>query len=186
MEEIKTQLHINENTTLFLDRDGVINVEKDQDYIRNVEEFQFYADVPELFHWLNQSFKHIIVVTNQRGIGKGLMSAFDVNEIHSYLNNTLHTYQGNIHGFYFAPELENDAINRKPNIGMALQAKEDFPDIDFSNSVMVGNNLSDMEFGKKIGSKTVFVETTKKLSMPNELVDLVVPDFAHFCKLFII
>lgn len=175
---------INENTTLFLDRDGVLNIEKENDYIRNVGEFIFYQGVKENFHWLNNVFKTIVIVTNQRGIGKGLMSEYDLQAIHEHLNIELQKHNAIIHKFYFAPSIENDSEFRKPNIGMAFQAKNDFPEIDFNNSIMVGNNLSDMEFGKRIGAKTVLVETTKKVELPHELIDFKFDNFLEFCKLF--
>lgn len=183
MNSIVSELNIDKNTTLFLDRDGVLNVEKEKDYIRNVSEFIWYEGVKESFHLLNKTFNRIIIVTNQRGIGKELMTEEDLHSIHTHLNNELSQFHANIDGFYFAPEL-TDSVNRKPNIGMALQAKIDFPQIDFSNSIMVGNNLSDMEFGKRIGAKTCLVETTTTVEMPHHLVDYKFENFLAFCKLF--
>ena len=88
--------------------------------------------------------------------------------LHIQCNSSLLTYPLvytyhwlRIDEIYYAPDLESDAHHRKPNTGMGLQAKQDFPSIDFSKSVMVGNNFSDMDFGKRLGMKTVFVETTK-------------------------
>jgi len=68
--------------------------------------------------------------------------------------------------------VEDTDHNRKPNTGMALQAREDFPEIDFRHSVMVGNSLSDMEFGKRLAMHTVFL-TTKHApyELPNDLID---------------
>ena len=175
---------VNENTTLFLDRDGVLNIEKKDDYIKNVDEFIFYEGVKENFHWLNKKFKTIVIVTNQKGIGKGLMTENDLNSIHEHLNIELQKNNAIIHKFYFASSIENDSEFRKPNIGMAMQAKKDFPEIDFKNSVMVGNNLSDMEFGKRIGAKTVLVETTQKVELPHELIDFKIDNFVDFCNLF--
>jgi histidinol phosphatase-like enzyme len=175
--------YIDQNTTLFLDRDGVLNIEKENDYIKNVDEFIWYDGVLENFHLLNKIFNRIIIVTNQRGIGKELMTVSDLHSIHTHLNNELNRHHANIDAFYFAPEI-TDSVNRKPNIGMALQAKIDFPQIDFSNSIMVGNNLSDLDFGKRIGATTVLVETTTKVEMPHHLVDFKLDNFVSFCKLF--
>lgn len=169
--------------TLFLDRDGVINPEKHGDYIRHVDEFQFYEGVKENFHVLNKQFGKVLVVTNQRGIGKGLMTIDDLHDIHSYMNEELRKYDAHIDSFYFAPELENDSPNRKPNTGMGLQAKEQYPHIDFKKSIMVGNNLSDMEFGKKLGMKTVYVETTKEMQAKSDLIDQKLIDFLSFIEL---
>ena len=168
--------------TLFLDRDGVINVEKDQDYIRHASEFVFYPGVAEHFHLLNKIFSLIVVVTNQRGIGKGLMTVEDLHGIHTHLQSELNFYHGKIHQFYFAPDLENDAIDRKPNIGMGLKAKQEFPQIDFTKSVMVGNNISDMEFGKNLGMKTVYLNTTKPRHEGHTSIDLMFTNLVEFIQ----
>jgi len=66
---------------------------------------------------------------------------------------------------------------------MALQAKEDFDSIDFKKSVMIGNNLSDMEFGKRMGMKTVFLTTTKgKMPLPHELIDMQCDSLQEWCN----
>jgi histidinol-phosphate phosphatase family protein len=163
---------IDKSWTLFLDRDGVINHEKSDDYIRNVDEFRFYEGVLEAIPVLNRYFGQILLVTNQKGIGKGLMTTEDLKQIHGYMRTEMATYGGHIDKVYFAPDLENDSPNRKPNSGMAHQAKADFPAIDFSRSVMVGNKLSDMQFGRNVGMHTVFLATTHpETPFPHPLVD---------------
>lgn len=176
---------IDASWTLFLDRDGVINIEKEKDYIRNVSEFEFYPDVVENFHQLNKIFSLIVVVTNQRGIGKGLMTVKDLHDIHSYLQSEIQKHGGHIDQFYFAPDIESDAINRKPNIGMGLQAKKEFPKIDFAKSIMIGNNISDMEFGKNLGMKTVYLNTTNPREEKHPSIDLMFEnlyDFIQHCS----
>lgn len=170
------------NRTLFLDRDGVINHEKKADYIRNTEEFIFYDGALEAFKILNQQFDRIIIVTNQRGIGRGLMTHEDLDSIHCYLKKEVEQAGGKIDAFYYAPELDSDAVNRKPNTGMALQAKKDFPSIDFKRSIMVGNNLSDMQFGKNMGMKTAFLRTTNPTQDVHESIDCFYPTLLDFAK----
>jgi HAD superfamily hydrolase (TIGR01662 family) len=174
---------IDQSWTLFLDRDGVLNVEKDQDYIRNVQEFVFYDEVLSHFAILNKIFGKVILVTNQRGIGKGLMTEQDLHEIHKHLERELNQHNAHIHQYYFAPDLDRNSPNRKPNIGMGLQAKNDFPEIDFEKSIMIGNNISDMEFGKGLGMKTVYVNTTKPRTDSHEYIDLLVDSLPDFCKM---
>jgi len=176
---------IDKTWTLFLDRDGVLNIEKNGDYIRNADEFVLYNNTLESIAKLNTLFGKIIIVTNQRGVGKGLMTSNDVIQIHAHLDNLLAPVGGQIHAYYFAPDLDPNAPHRKPNTGMGLQAKLDFPDIDFSKSIMIGNNLSDMEFGKRLGMYTMYVETTKPLDMPNELVDLKMDSLTACCNAFL-
>ncbi len=171
---------IDPSWTLFLDRDGVINHEKNQDYIRNASEFVFYDGMLEALKKLSEVFGRIIIVTNQRGIGKGLMTHQDLNDIHEYMLEAVTQTGGRIDRIYYAPDLDSDAIDRKPNIGMGLTAKTEFPSIDFEKSVMVGNNISDMKFGKGLGMHTVYVETTKPLEEENEFVDLKTDSLVSF------
>ncbi|HTO16872.1 MAG TPA: HAD family hydrolase [Edaphocola sp.] len=157
---------------LFLDRDGVINEEKRDSYIFNKGEMHFYKGALEAIAIARKYFDIIIVVTNQRGIGRGLMTTDDLESIHSYLQDSLMQLGGKIDAFYFAPATDNSHPMRKPNTGMALMAKKEFPEIEFSQSIMIGNNLSDMEFGKNMGMKTVFLHTTQdEIPLPHELID---------------
>lgn len=157
---------------LFLDRDGVINEEKNGSYIFSTDEFIFYKDALKAIVKLSECFDYIFVVTNQRGIGRGLMTTENLSEIHDFFIDEVKKAGGKINKIYFAPAMDNSDPLRKPNIGMGLAAKADFPDIDFSKSVMVGNNLSDMQFGKSLKMKTVFLHTTKdKIMLPHDLVD---------------
>lgn len=147
------------NWTLFLDRDGVINEDNIHGYILNWEEFHFYPGVPEAFALFAHQFSRIVVVTNQRGVGRGLMSQEDLNRIHDNMENAIVAAGGRIDRVYYCTATENSAPCRKPNPGMAIQAREAFPEIDFSRSIMVGNTKSDMEFGRNIGAFTVYIHT---------------------------
>lgn len=163
--------NIDNTWTLFLDRDGVLNFEKKNDYIRHVDEFVLYEGVVSALKNLSKKFQKIIIVTNQRGIGKGLMTHQNLEDIHKHLFEILKANEVKIDAFYYAPDLDLQAPNRKPNVGMGLQAKKDFPEIDFEKSVMVGNNISDMIFGKNLGMNTVFLHTTNPLQRSNEYID---------------
>jgi histidinol-phosphate phosphatase family protein len=159
--------------TLFLDRDGVVNKEIVGSYVTTPAEFEFCPGVPEALASLSEIFGKIIIVTNQRGVGRGLMSLDTLREIHHQMRETIEAAGGRIDKIYVATAVDNDDHNRKPNVGMALQAKEDFPQIDFRKSIVVGNSLSDMEFGKKLAMHTVFV-TTKHgpYELPHDLIDV--------------
>ena len=142
---------------LFLDRDGVVNVERPADYAKNVQEFIFEEGALEAIAILSKTFKHIFIITNQRGIGKGVMSYSDLEEVHSYMLREIGKVGGCITQIYFCTDLYSTSINRKPNIGMGFQAQRDYPDINFSESIMVGNSKSDIEFGNKLGMHTILV-----------------------------
>jgi histidinol-phosphate phosphatase family protein len=143
--------------SLFLDRDGVINRHLPNDYVKCWEEFEFLPGVFEaLAKWKHQ-FKHIIIITNQRGVGKGLMTIDDLENIHQKMIQEIETHGGRIDKIYYCTALADADPNRKPNIGMALQAKKDFPDIDFSKSVMIGDKESDMQFAANTGMKGILI-----------------------------
>lgn len=173
---------IDKSWTLFLDRDGVINEDKVGSYIFNAGEFKFVKGAPELFSILSKKFNRIIVVTNQRGVGKGLMSVDDLHGIHEKMTKAIEAVGSKIDGIYYAPSLQNDDSLRKPNPGMAFKAKTDFPDIDLSKSIMVGNKHSDMLMGKNAGMYTVFLATTNpEVPFPHTDIDLrfdLLDDFA--------
>jgi D-sedoheptulose 7-phosphate isomerase len=155
-------MNIYKNWTLFLDRDGVINHKLDNDYVKNPKEFRFLRGVPAAIAQFSQIFGRIIVVTNQQGVGKGLMTEQDLDAIHQKMLRGVQKAGGRIDKIYHAPTLKaHNSELRKPNTGMALQAQRDFPEIDFQKSIMVGDSLSDMEFGHRLGMKTVFLSKNK-------------------------
>jgi D-glycero-D-manno-heptose 1,7-bisphosphate phosphatase len=162
---ILTKLTIDQSWTLFLDRDGVINEKLENDYVKRLDEFHFLPAAKEAIVNLNQLFGTTVVVTNQQGIGKGLMTASDLKMVHQYMLNEVAAEGGKIDEVYFAPELAaSNSTNRKPNTGMAEQARKDFPQIDFKKSVMVGDSLSDMQMGKRVGMITVYItQSSEKL-----------------------
>ncbi len=174
---------IDNNWTLFLDRDGVINHEKHLGYINNWDEFVFYDGVKEAIKIFTGRFKHIVVVTNQKGVGKGITQLDHLQIIHQNMLTEIENSGGKIDKVYFCPDLDENSPNRKPNAGMALQAKQDFPEIDFSRSIMVGNTLGDMQFGRNIGAVTVFLPTTRPESEhTDERIDTVYTSLLHFAQ----
>jgi D-glycero-D-manno-heptose 1,7-bisphosphate phosphatase len=162
----------NKEWSLFLDRDGVINKEIQGTYVTSWEEFQFYDGSLKAIESLSRIFGKIIVVTNQRGVGRGIMQSADLIEIHENMQSEIAQNGGRIDKIYACTSVNDDDANRKPNTGMAAQAKEDFENIDFKKSVMVGNNLSDMLFGKRVAMHTVFLNTTSDpVELPHDTID---------------
>jgi histidinol-phosphate phosphatase family protein len=144
--------------TLFLDRDGVINRKLEGDYVKEWDEFVFIEGVIDALKYLRPFFKYIIVVTNQRGISRGFMTSRDLEEIHSKMISELLLNGVKIDAVYYCPD-EEGSPNRKPQTGMALMAQSDFPQIIFDKSIMVGDSLSDLQFGAALGMKCVWVST---------------------------
>ncbi len=164
---------IDTSFTLFIDRDGVLNQEKFEDYVLNWKEFQFYDTTIEALAILSPLFNKIILVTNQKGVGKGVMSVADLETIHFNMLQAINKGGGRIDQIFYCPDLDNDSYNRKPNPGMAFQATEKYPEIDLSKSIMIGNRISDMGFGRNAGMHTVFLSTTHpEIDFPHPLIDL--------------
>lgn len=161
-----------------MDRDGVINKKLPGDYVKNWSQFRFLAGVPDAINILASHFGKIIIVTNQQGIGKGLMQESDLHQIHEKMLGELGDAGKKITAIYYCPALaaDNDPC-RKPETGMGLQAKADYPDIDFSRSVMVGDAPSDMQFGSNLGMTTVGIYDPDLRSVANYFYDSLL-DFA--------
>ncbi len=171
---------------LFLDRDGVINKRIMAGYVKTPGDFVLIRGVKTAMKKFNRLFDTIVVVTNQQGIGKGLMTEEDLERVHQKLSAILRKSGGRIDAYYFCPDLATKEKScRKPAITMALQAKKDFPEIDFAQSTMVGDSLTDMEFGKRLGMKTVFVNKDKDLITQAKAagVDIIVPRLSDFAAL---
>jgi D-glycero-alpha-D-manno-heptose 1-phosphate guanylyltransferase len=188
-EELKKEIfdlkNVNNSWTLFLDRDGVINHEKKNDYIRNREELIFYDGVKEAMKIFAEKFRKIFVVSNQRGVGKQLMTEDDLNSIHSFLRTEISASGGRIDEIYYCTAVDSKDPNRKPNPGMAYQAKNDFPQTDLSKSIIVGNKPSDMLFGRNAGMYTVYLATTHpETAFPHPDIDLRFNSLVEFAKSF--
>ncbi len=172
--------------TLFLDRDGVINYEKEADYIHSWDEFRFYPGVPDAIAQLSHLFGLTIIVTNQKGIGKGVTLQENVEAIHKNLALAVEKAGGKIDAVYYCPDTDENSLCRKPNPGMAFRAKKDFPAIDFGKSLMVGNKLSDLKFGRNAGLQTAYVRTTHPDAIiPEGMADLVADDLPQLANLLL-
>ena len=149
---------IQDDWSLMLDRDGVINRRIIDGYVTGWEEFEFLPGVLEALNVFAQRFRHIVVVTNQQGIGKGLMTLEQVDAIHDRMCAEIEVHGGRIDGILVCPQLATDPENyRKPNPGMAYMAQELFPDLVFEKCIMVGDGTTDIEFGRNAGTHTIFI-----------------------------
>ncbi|MBR4148106.1 MAG: HAD-IIIA family hydrolase [Bacteroidales bacterium] len=149
---------VNPDWTLFLDRDGVINRRIVDGYVTCWEEFEFLPGVLEAMEILSKKFKYIFLITNQQGVGKGLMTMEQVDAIHDKMCTEIEMHGGLIDGILVCPQLASEPDNyRKPNPDMAYMACEICPDIDLQRCIMVGDGQLDIEFGRNAGTKTVFI-----------------------------
>ncbi len=152
------QIDYTQYDTLFLDRDGVINVLRPGDYVKSWDEFVFREGILEQLSRWDSCFKRIVIVTNQRGVGRGRMSLEALEMIHDNMLKVIHQHGGRIDRIYVCTAVDDADECRKPNIGMALAAKRDFPDIDFSRSLMIGDSASDELFAERAGISFLYIK----------------------------
>jgi len=172
--------------TLFLDRDGVINVRIPGDYVKHPDAFIPTPGFETAMPMLAAAFDRIVVVTNQAGIGKGLMNEADLELVHRKMLAITLAAGGRIDGIYFCPHRSDAGCPcRKPATGMAWSALLEFPDIDFEQAWMVGDSLADMQFGQALGmqlalieGKTEEAESLGNLRIQHQFATLL--DFARF------
>tara|TARA_B110000444_G_scaffold163404_1_gene152740 strand:- start:49 stop:552 length:504 start_codon:yes stop_codon:yes gene_type:complete len=151
--------------TLFLDRDGVINVKLDGQYVKNTDEFEFMIGAETAISKLSKIFNRILIVTNQQGIAKGIMSDKDLDALHNYMLFELKKNGGLINKIYYCPHFDSERCNcRKPNPGMIQQAIIDFPEIEIEDSYLIGDSDTDIIAGNKMGLITVKVDSEYTLS----------------------
>jgi histidinol-phosphate phosphatase family protein len=137
--------------TLFLDRDGVVNVWLPGDYVKTWQEFRFNDGFLDFIGRYSASFKHIFIVTNQRGVGKGLMTEQQLEDIHSRMLSAITSAGGRIDRIYVCTAVDDSDPMRKPNKGMALRAMKDYPDVTMEHSLMIGDQKSDRLFADNCG-----------------------------------
>jgi histidinol-phosphate phosphatase family protein len=170
--------------TLFLDRDGVINERNFEGYITSPDHFVFRKDVLQALTIFDSLFNKKILVTNQQGISKGIMSKRNLNDVHRYMEQEIKTkLDFQFDAIFTATNLkgsEND--RRKPNKAMALEAKELFPNIDFNKSIMIGDTDGDIKFGTNLGMKTVLVSSNEVVSEKSDVVVGSLIEFALMLK----
>jgi D-glycero-D-manno-heptose 1,7-bisphosphate phosphatase len=144
--------------TVFLDRDGTLNVKaRDGEYVTTWDEFTFLPGAQEAVRLLSEHGVRLIVVTNQRGIALGRMTEDDLAGIHRGMLDGLTAAGGEIARIYHCPHETNTCDCRKPEIGMFLQAQRDFPDIRFEDSAVIGDSDSDMLAARRVGATPVYL-----------------------------
>ena len=158
----------------FLDRDGVINRKPPEgQYVTRWEELQFLPGVPEAIILLTEAGYEVFVVTNQRGVAKGLLTRDELESIHQRMCQELAGAGAVITKVYYCPhEKEPPCSCRKPAPGMLLTAARDH-EIDLSSSWMIGDSDIDIDAGRNAGCKTVCI--VRMESFENNGADLSAP-----------
>ena len=127
-------------------------------YVTCSEEFHLLPGVAEAIARLNCTGLRVILVSNQRGIALGLYTASDVDAIHAWLQRSLESREAHLDGIFYCPHDKGQCACRKPLPGLFEQALMNFPDIDARSSMMIGDSLSDMEFGRRLGMMCILIE----------------------------
>ena len=141
---------------LFLDRDGVLNV--DRGYVSRIEDFEWIDGARECVKAFKDRGWYVFVVTNQSGIARGLYTEADMEALHAHMAEELAAYGTAIDRFYHAPWHEEGevaryrkaSIDRKPGPGMLLQAMADF-NVNREGSFLIGDKPTDMEAARAAG-----------------------------------
>jgi D-glycero-D-manno-heptose 1,7-bisphosphate phosphatase len=153
--------------TVFLDRDGVLNEKMPEgSYVTCWAQFRVLPGVVEAVGRLNRAGMRVIVVSNQRGVALGHYTAADVHAIHTAFQCLLKAHGAHVDGFYYCPHDKGQCHCRKPLPGMFEQAAAAFPEITSSSNIMIGDSLSDVAFGRRLGMTTVFIEGDPRNQMP--------------------
>ena len=159
------------NKALFLDRDGVINVEKD--YLFRIEDFEFIQGVFDTLRAYQDAGYLLIIVTNQAGIARGYYTEEDFRVLNRWMLKEFEKHGINITKVYYSPyhpengtgAYKKDTSCRKPNPGMILTAAREF-DIDLEQSLLVGDKESDIEAGINAGiPRNVLVRSGHKVDV---------------------
>lgn len=164
---------------IFLDRDGIINV--DHGYVSKIKDFEFTEGIFEILRSLQSQGFLLIIVTNQSGIGRGYYSEEAYQKLTSYIVESFSKEGIKINAVYHCPHRPDEGCDcRKPRTGMLIAAKKEF-DIDMHNSWMIGDKNSDMLVGKNAGIKNRILvsanetseEASYSINMIGEIVEIV-------------
>lgn len=171
---------------LFLDRDGVINVEKN--YVHRIEDFEFLDGIFDLCRKATERDMPIVVVTNQAGIGRGYYSEAQFHTLTDWMNARFEEAGTPIAAVYFCPhhpthgigKYRRESFDRKPNPGMLLRARDDLG-LDMTRSILIGDKASDIAAAKAAG---VGLSILLGSDIDNSSPDKVVHSLQEACAFF--
>ncbi len=160
---------------IFLDRDGTINI--DSGYIPSVKDLKFYDYTFKALKLLKSLAKSFIIITNQSGVGRGLIKEKNLIDINSFIRSKFLENELNLLDIYYCTDLPKDAsIFRKPGVGMFLQASSEH-NIDLTKCIMIGDSFIDIVPAKKLGMSSLFVLTGNGKKDLNKFDHSLKPDY---------
>lgn len=153
----RDQTDILSGYTIFLDRDGTLN--PDPGYIKSPDQFELFPGVSEALARLKRAGARLIVVTNQSGIARGLLSRKDLDAVHMKLKRLLDGAGVTLDAIYFCPHHPDDGCEcRKPNRGMIDQAVRECG-VTLDHSYLIGDHSRDIKLAKRVGARSILVTT---------------------------
>lgn len=157
----------NQRKAIFFDRDGVINRRIYGGYVKTWAEFELLEEVAQTIKAIKEMGYLAIVITNQQGVGKGLMTEEDLIGLHGRMQDHLHELESvRFDDIYYSTEMKEGATRRKPSPAMLLEAAEKW-DIDLEKSWIIGDSPSDVEAGRRAGTRTAFLITEHTEKVPD-------------------
>jgi D-glycero-D-manno-heptose 1,7-bisphosphate phosphatase len=152
---------------VFLDRDGVINVDR-RNYVKSWTEFKFLPRVFEALRLLKKNNIRVVVITNQSAVHRGLMSISALGEIHEKMLRAIEKRGGRIEAIYYCPHRPDEKCNcRKPKPGMVLKAVKDLK-IDLSRSYLVGDSDKDVDLARSLQMRCIRISEECSDLSPSE------------------
>jgi D-glycero-D-manno-heptose 1,7-bisphosphate phosphatase len=144
---------------VFLDRDGVLNRKLPEGaYVSDWAQFEWLPGAVDAIARMNRAGLTVIVVSNQRGIALGRLTDAQLKQIHGNMQTYLAGQDARLDAIYYCPHDNGQCNCRKPDTGLFEQALKDFPQVKAENSVVIGDSLSDIQAGQRLGMKTIFIE----------------------------
>jgi D-glycero-D-manno-heptose 1,7-bisphosphate phosphatase len=144
---------------IFLDRDGVLNRKMPEGvYVGEWAQFEWLPGAVEAVARMKRAGLTVIVVSNQRGIALGRITATQLVDVHEKMQNHLTRTGARLDGIYYCPHDYGECHCRKPDTGLFEQAFESFPQANAGNSLIIGDSLSDIQAGLRLGMKTIFIQ----------------------------
>jgi D-glycero-D-manno-heptose 1,7-bisphosphate phosphatase len=162
---------MNKIKAIFFDRDGVVNLRIVHDYIKKAEEFRFLPDFLELYPKVIKAGYETLLITNQQGVSKGLMTLSQLEGVLDYMQNYLvNRFGRGFKDIFYCTDLaESGSYYRKPNPGMILEGIDKW-NIDIAKSWMIGDSPTDSIAGKKAGLKTILIGDYKDVKEADFIV----------------
>ncbi len=155
----------NNISAIFLDRDGVINEKLEGDYVKKWSEFKFLPGAIDAIKLINEKHIPVYMISNQSGIGRGLMTKADLEMVHTKLVEVLAENNAHFDDFFICLHAPEDNCEcRKPKPGLLLQAKAKHPNIDFTQSWFIGDSDCDVEAGRNVGAHTYKIKKNENLN----------------------